>query len=146
MSGLHSLPAVKTRSKKRLGRGTGSGKGNHTVGRGQKGQTSRVGKGIPHWFEGGQLPLSKRMPFIRGKSRFKSLKHVEQLVTLDQLSTLSESAVTPSVLKKHGFIRYEDQPVKLTAIGSVKKAFTIQGISLTLTAKAQIEKAGGRIE
>jgi large subunit ribosomal protein L15 len=68
MSILSSLTKITTRSKKRLGRGYGSGKGGHTSSRGQKGQKSRVGSKVPLWFEGGALPLSKRIPMWRVKA------------------------------------------------------------------------------
>lgn len=145
MTGLHDLLAVKTKSKKRVGRGTGSGKGSHTVGRGGKGQTSRVGKPVPLWFEGGQLPMLKRLPFMRGKSKFKTIEGETQLVTLTLLAKVSGGVVNPESLKKAGVIHNAHHIVKITGTGEVKKAYTVSGVRTTQSAKAAIEKAGGTV-
>ena len=143
---LDALPAVTHRPKKRLGRGEGSGKGSHMVGRGGKGQTSRVGKPIPLWFEGGQLPMVKRLPFQRGKLRFKTLNKAFQLVTLAMLAKLSVKDATPATLKAAGLIHNAKLPVKLLGGGELKKAYSVSGgIKATQTAKAAIEKAGGSV-
>src|SRR3990167_5472974 len=90
--GLHNLSKITICGKKRVGRGYGSGKGGHTSGRGQKGQRSR--RTIPWWFEGGQLPLVKRVPFWRGKGRLNPLKQKPVIVKTGQFNKLkSESLV-----------------------------------------------------
>lgn len=142
---LHELLPIKEKSKKRLGRGTGSGKGNHTVGRGTKGQRSRVGKPIPLWFEGGQLPLIKRLPFLRGKSRFNSLKRKPQLVSLALLVKLNVLEVSPKTLKEHNLVKDALAPIKIVGKADVTKAMTVEGVRMSQSAKAQIEKAGGKI-
>jgi ribosomal protein L15 len=98
MSILSSLTKITTGSKKRLGRGYGSGKGGHTSSRGQKGQKSRVGSKVPLWFEGGALPLSKRIPMWRGKGRFKSMASCAEL-TFDDLNKIELSEITLDSLK-----------------------------------------------
>jgi len=142
---LDQLPKTTAKHQKRLGRGYGSGVGGHTVGRGEKGQRSRTGRGIPLWFEGGQLPVVKKLPYLRGKSRFQTLEREVQLVTLTKLSKVEENIVNPEVLKKNGIIRFEHRPVKVTGVGSIAKAVTLQNIKCTASAKAAIEKAGGSI-
>lgn len=142
---LHELLPVKEKSKKRLGRGTGSGKGNHTVGRGTKGQRSRVGKPVPLWFEGGQLPLIKRLPFLRGKSRFNSLVQKPQLVSLSTLVKLAILDVSPKSLKERNLVRDPQAPIKIVGKAEVSKAITVEGVRLSKGAKASIEKAGGKV-
>ena len=95
MSILHQLSSIVDRSHKRLGRGFGSGKGGHTSSRGSKGQRSRTGSKIPLWFEGGQLPLIKRLPMLRGKYRFKVVRPVVEL-TLSDLEKLTLTGIRAS--------------------------------------------------
>lgn len=142
---LHQLPATTVKSAKRVGRGYGSGRGGHTSSRGSKGQRARVGRGIPLWFEGGQLPFVKRLPYLRGKLRFESLQDQVQLVTLTMLEKLSEKEITPEVLMKHGMVKSVRLPVKVTAVGSLTKAVNCAGMKATASAKAMIEKVGGSL-
>ena len=93
---LASLPKSTLKSKKRLGRGFGSGVGGHTVGRGQKGQKTRGT--IPAWFEGGQLPIVRRTPFIKGKHRFQSIYSQPIVVNLDFLSKFADNTVVDAKL------------------------------------------------
>ncbi|HAU99030.1 MAG TPA: 50S ribosomal protein L15 [Candidatus Pacebacteria bacterium] len=146
MTKLHELPHLATHHAKRVGRGFGSGKGGHTTGRGTKGQRSRVGKGIPVWFEGGQLPMVKKLPYLRGKSRFSSLKAEATLVTLDHLEKMKLETITIADLKKAGVIRSITEPVKVLSNGTLTKAIVLQGIACTKSAKLAIEKVGGRVE
>lgn len=135
---LHQLTPTTTRRKKRLGRGPGSGKGAHTVGRGQKGQKSR--SKIPNWFEGGQLPLIRRTPFIKGKGRFKSLKPKPLLITLSQLNKFKENSTVnlQSVIKtlKLNPKAVVKQGVKIVATGKLKKS-----LQTNLPASATAQKA-----
>ncbi len=101
---IHSLPKIRSRSQKRIGRGYGSGKGGHTSSRGNKGQHARNSVAI--WFEGGQLPLIKRLPFQRGKSRFKSLTANPVIIPLEKLNQLpAKTVVTMDSLIKHGLVK-----------------------------------------
>lgn len=143
---LSNLPSITARSKKRLGRGYGSGKGGHTTNRGQKGQKSR--SKIPLWFEGGQLPLIRRTPFLRGKGRFQSLKVQPLTINLDQLNNFkagtkvnSDSVVKilkikSSKVAKHG--------LKVIATGKLDRALKVEIPTSAGAAKA-IEKAGGQV-
>ena len=143
---LRDLPKIKKKSIKRLGRGYGSGVGGHTVGRGTKGQTSRVGKPVPLWFEGGQLALTKRMPYLRGKGRFKSLSKSPVAVSVALLNHLPDEIITPASLAAVGVLRKYTQQVKIVGTGTLERAVVVQGIACTESARNKIEKAGGRIE
>ncbi len=142
---LHELPATTVKASKRVGRGYGSGRGGHTSTRGSKGQRARVGRGIPLWFEGGQLPFVKRLPYLRGKLRFSSLQDQVQLVTLTMLEKVNLKEVNPEVLMKHGMVKSVRLPVKVTAVGSLTKAVICTGMKATASAKAMIEKVGGSL-
>ena len=143
---LNQLTKVSARSSKRLGQGYGSGKGGHTVGRGQKGQKTRGS--IPVWFEGGQLPLIRRTPFVRGKRRFQSLKGDAAIITLNALNkfkandTVDEKAVidtsklTPKWLAKTG--------IKVVATGKLEKALKVN-LPVSAAAAKAIEAAGGSV-
>ena len=143
---LSNLPPLTARSKKRLGRGYGSGKGGHTTNRGQKGQKSR--SKIPLWFEGGQLPLIRRTPFLRGKGRFQSLKAQPLTINLDQLNNFKAGAkVNPdSVVKilKIKSSKVAKHGLKVVATGKLDKALKVELLTSAGAAKA-IEKAGGQV-
>lgn len=143
---LSNLPKTNTRSAKRLGQGYGSGKGGHTVGRGQKGQKTRGS--IPVWFEGGQLPLIRRTPFIRGKRRFNSLKGETIIITLNTLNKFEDGQTVDaksavSVLKLHA-ARVDKQGLKIVATGKLEKALKI-AVPATAAAARAIEAAGGSV-
>jgi len=141
---LSNLPKIIETPKKRLGRGFGSGVGGHTVGRGQKGQKTR---GVmPLWFEGGQLPLVRRTPFIKGKHRFQVIKDQPTAVNFDLLSKHFEDKAVidaPSLAKalkvsekvaKYGF--------KIIATGKLTKALEVK-VAASAGAIKAIEAAGG---
>jgi len=130
---------------KRLGRGYGSGKGGHTVGRGQKGQKSRKGKPIPLWFEGGQLPGVKKYPMIRGKSRFSVLTPTAE-ITLTDLEKLSTNMVTLETLKLHKVIDRRFKKAKIIYNGKLTKKRQIKGILISAKARQAVEKLGGSVE
>ena len=144
MSILHQLSSIVDRSHKRLGRGFGSGKGGHTSSRGSKGQRSRTGSKIPLWFEGGQLPLIKRLPMLRGKYRFKVVRPVVEL-TLSDLEKLTFDQVTLESLKLHKIIEAKADFVKVIATGSLQKKLTLTGIRASAGARKAIEAAGGTV-
>ncbi len=145
MSILSSLTKITTRSKKRLGRGYGSGKGGHTSSRGQKGQKSRVGSKVPLWFEGGALPLSKRIPMWRGKGRFKSLSACAEL-TFDDLNKIELTDLTVDSLKLNRLIDSRFKKVKVISKGKLNKKINLKGIAVSAAAKKAIEDLGGTIE
>lgn len=144
MSILHSLTSIKKNSKKRVGRGYGSGVGGHTSGKGMKGQRSRGAHKIALWFEGGQLPLVKRLPMIRGKSRLVSLTGV-QTVQLAQIAGLSLETISLSSLKEAGVIRRQTSAVKIVGTADLSRKLILEGVRVSQTARTAIEKAGGKI-
>jgi large subunit ribosomal protein L15 len=147
--GLHNLaPAAGSRrNRKRLGRGPGSGTGK-TSGKGHKGIKARSGHhgpggGKPH-FEGGQMPLTRRIP----KRGFTNIFRIEnQVVSLDDLARLPKDAeVTEETLAEAGLIRKGKGPAKLLANGDAAKGVTVRGIKMSAGARQKIEAAGGRVE
>jgi large subunit ribosomal protein L15 len=145
MSILHQLLSITDRKKKRVGRGYGSGKGGHTSGRGQKGQKSRRGATIPVWFEGGQLPLIKRLPMWRGKDRFSSVRSTAQ-ITLANLESMKSSTITLDTLKEEKLIESKFKRAKIIATGVITRKLSISGIGVSAKAKSLIEAAGGSVE
>ncbi len=141
---LHTLPKITERGKKRVGRGYGSGKGGHTSGRGQKGQRSR--RTIQWWFEGGQLPLVRRVPFLRGKGRLNPLKQKPVIIKTGQFNILkSGSVVKIDTLIHERMISESDvknRGVKILADRKLEKKLTIIGIPMSAGARKEIEKAG----
>ena len=139
---LHDLSPAKgsTQSRKRVGRGPGSGLGK-TAGRGHKGQGSRAGSRMVPGFEGGQMPLIRRVP----KRGFNNIFRVEYaVVNLEQLADLG-SEVTPELLREKGIVR-GSKPVKVLGDGEVKKAIRVVAHKFSKSARAKIEAAGGRCE
>ena len=128
------------RKRKRVGRGHGSGLG-RTSGRGEKGYHSRSGSKHRPWFEGGQMPLHRRVP----KRGFTSLSKNEfQIVNLSQLETIDSPEISPSMLKKLGIIKYSLRPVKILARGELSKKVTIVANAFSKSAIEKIEKNGGK--
>jgi large subunit ribosomal protein L15 len=146
---LHDLqPAEGSKKKKtRVGRGISAGKGK-TAGRGTKGQGARSGGGKGPYFEGGQLPLVRRLPFKRG---FNNIFRIEyQEVRVDQIEAhdgIADGAVvTPALLAELRLVREPDQPVVVLGNGEIRKKITIRAHRFTKTAAAKIEAAGGTVE
>ncbi|MHB1947123.1 MAG: 50S ribosomal protein L15 [Gammaproteobacteria bacterium] len=138
---LQPAPGAKTPAK-RLGRGIGSGKGK-TCGRGHKGQRARAGGYHKVGFEGGQMPLQRRIP----KSGFRSKKALyREEVRLSDLSLSTIEVVSLDSLKEAGLIRKITKFVKIISAGKIERPLTIQGVPVTEGAKAAIEAAGGKIE
>ena len=143
MPELHDLSPSpgSNRRRKRVGRGRGSGKGKR-AGRGQDGQGSRSGGSVPAWFEGGQMPLQRRIP----KRGFKNFARVEyQCVNVRDLSRLDAGEVTPEVLKDHGIIRSLKKPVKILGTGEVENAYQVSAHAFSQAARSKIEGAGGSV-
>jgi len=136
-----SPKAGSTRQIKRLGRGPGSGHGK-TAGRGHKGFKSRSGSGIKPGFEGGQMPLQRRLP----KKGFTNIFRKEYaLVSLTQLETFElNTVVTVEVLVEAGIVK-KNTLVKILANGEITKAITVQVNKASATAQAKIEAAGGTL-
>lgn len=144
MSLLHTLQGLTKHRAKRVGRGYGSGIGGHTSGRGTKGHSARTGGKTPLWFEGGQLPLTKRLPWMRGKGRFSSLK-VQQEVQLAAVVKKGLTTVTPEVLQQAGLIRAAHVPVRLVGAQKLEVVLTVEGVGMSAPVRAAIEQAGGSV-
>ena len=143
---LHKLKPAEgaTRKRKRVGRGPGSGNGK-TAGRGHKGQKSRSGYSRRYGFEGGQMPLVRRIP----KRGFTNIVRVGfQVVNLRDLDRLfaDGDTVTPELLVEKGLIRGGKKPVKVLASGELGKKLTVQAHAFSKNAQATIEAAGGSCE
>ena len=129
-------------SAKRVGRGIGSGLGK-TGGRGHKGQKSRAGGFHKVGFEGGQMPLQRRLPKIGFRSR-KGL--ISDEVRLHELNRVEGDLVDMESLQKADLVSKEIQRVKIIASGSVERARTVRAVAVTKGARAAIEAAGGKVE
>ncbi|MBI1919161.1 50S ribosomal protein L15 [Candidatus Microgenomates bacterium] len=143
---LSELPKITTRKKRRVGRGHGSGRVK-TAGRGTKGQKAR-GK-IPLAFEGGALPLVKRLPFRRGRGRNKSFKKKPIIINVKALNLLpANSIVDVACLIKHRIIEEEEGKefgVKILGDGQLQVLLTVK-LPVSKGARKKIEKAGGKVE
>lgn len=137
---LNNLTKIGEKNKKRVGRGIGSGTGK-TSGRGHKGQKSRSGGGVRLGFEGGQNPLTKRLPQLKG---FKSLRPKNQVVTLDDLNKFT-GKVTKEKLFEKGIIDRVELPVKVLATGKIEKTVEISVEKVSKTAEKEILKKGGKV-
>ncbi len=142
---LNKLTSIVEKPAKRIGRGYGSGKGGHTVGRGTKGQRARKSGEAPAWFEGGQLPLIKRLPMQRGKMRFKSLTPTA-MVTLSDLNRMSAEVITLDALKLEKIIDLRFARAKVVANGELTRKVQVRGVGVSATAAAKITKLGGEVE
>jgi large subunit ribosomal protein L15 len=142
---IHSLPKVTTKSKKRLGQGHGSGRVK-TSGRGTKGQKAR--HTIPMDFEGGALPLIKRMPFLRGKQKNKPMRPGLITINVRQLNMLPKGSIVDlELLGKHKFVELSEakkKGVKILGTGELTVALTVK-LPVSKAAKDKIEHANGTI-
>jgi large subunit ribosomal protein L15 len=142
LSELKPAPGSK-HSKKRVGRGPGSGWGK-TAARGHKGQNSRAGGGTKPGFEGGQMPLTRRIPKRGFNNIFRKAWAIVNLRDLKRFP--AESVVDADALKQAGLITRTSQPIKLLAQGEVTVALVVKVQSVSTQAKARIEAAGGKVE
>jgi large subunit ribosomal protein L15 len=134
-------PKKATANKKRVGRGMGSGMGKTST-RGHKGQRSRSGSRMMRGFEGGQMPLHRRMP----KRGFTNIFRQEfNIVNLEKLVELGETEITPDVLRKVGVIKSK-HPVKVLGDGELTVALTVYAHKFSKSAQGKITKAGGKFE
>jgi len=133
-----------TKKRKRIGRGTSSGTGK-TAGKGHKGQNARSGGGVRPGFEGGQLPLFRRLP-KRGFSnaKFKTEYAVINLSDLNKFE--NDTVITPELLKEMGLVKNQIDGIKVLGNGTLEKKLTIKAHKFSSVAKEQIEKLGGKAE
>jgi large subunit ribosomal protein L15 len=141
LSDLKPAPGSK-RKRKRVGRGDGSGHGKTSC-RGHKGQGARSGGNVQPGFEGGQMPLQRRLPKRGFHNPFKIQMSV---VNLAQLEALSDNEVTPETMAHHGLIAGKNRRVKILGDGALSKALTIKAHGFSAAAKEKIEAAGGKVE
>lgn len=134
--------AGSTKDNKRVGRGEGSGSG-VTAGRGNKGQRSRSGSKKRPWFEGGQMPLQRRLPKFGFTNYNKQVYQVVNLLDLGRIDPSKE--ITPEILKEAGVIKFANRPVKLLGKGDIEKKYTIKVHAVSKSAKESIEKLGGSV-
>ena len=136
-------PEGATKKKKIVGRGPGSGHGKTST-RGQKGQRARSGSGIRVGFEGGQMPLTRRIPKRGFTSKFKK---IYQILNLAQLKAFEGSSVVgPAELFKSGLIKDENKPIKILGDGEISKPITIKAHAFSSSAIEKIKQAGGVAE
>ena len=138
---LHQLqPAPGARkSRKRLGRGPGSGLGK-TAGKGHKGMLARSGRANVAGFEGGQMPLARRLPKRGFHNPFRTEFAVVNLKTLSAL----DPNVTPQVLYEKGIVKKQSRPIKILGVGELDKPMTIEAHKFSQSALRKIEQAGGQ--
>jgi len=141
LNDLQPQPGSK-RPAKRLGRGIGSGLGK-TGGRGHKGQTSRAGGYHKVGFEGGQMPLQRRLPKIGFRSRKADAKDE---VRLHELAKISGEVIDLAGLVAAGLVSGEAKYVKIILSGTIDRAVTVRGVAVTKGARAALEAAGGKVE
>ena len=140
LSNIHA-PKKATEKRKRVGRGMGSGMGKTST-RGHKGQRSRSGSRMIRGFEGGQMPLHRRMP----KRGFTNIFRKEySIVSLERLAVLAETTINPEVLRKAGVIKTK-HPVKILGDGELNVALNVSAHKFSKSAQEKITKAGGKVE
>jgi large subunit ribosomal protein L15 len=142
---LHELspPAKSTKSNKRLGRGVGSGWGK-TAGRGTKGYNSRSGGGVKPGYEGGQMPIQRRLPKRGFNNIFR--KKIAVINLRDLLAFESGSLVDEEALVKAGLVKGQKDAIKLLGQGEIKVALTVKLNQVSKSAREKIEAAGGSVE
>ena len=135
-------PKKANENKKRVGRGMGSGMGKTST-RGHKGQGSRSGSRLMRGFEGGQMPLHRRLP----KRGFVNIFRTEyEVVNLEKLANLGDTEITPEVLRKAGMVSSKKSLVKVLGQGELSKALTVHAHKFSKSAQEKIEKAGGKVQ
>jgi large subunit ribosomal protein L15 len=140
LSNIHA-PKKANEKRKRVGRGMGSGMGKTST-RGHKGQRSRSGSRMIRGFEGGQMPLHRRMP----KRGFTNIFRKEYaIVSLERLAEIGETTITPDVLRKAGVVKAK-LPVKILGDGELSVALTVSAHKFSKSAQEKITKAGGEVE
>lgn len=144
---LKGAPGSK-KARKRVGRGTGSGHGK-TSGRGHKGAGARSGAKAHSTYEGGQMPLQRRLPRLKGEARGRhtvARPKVYAPVNLGQLEDLSGDTIGPEVLRAAGLVRKKAELVKILGNGEIGRAVTVRAHAFSESAKEKIEAAGGNAE
>ena len=142
---LHDLrpPQGAKKERKRVARGN-SGKGGTYAGRGRKGQNARAGKGVPPYFEGGQLPLVRRLPHLRGFTNIWKIYYTP--VNVERLTVFEPgSVVTPEQMAAAGLLKSADEPVVILGKGELDRPLTVCAHRFSASARAKITAAGGSV-
>lgn len=135
-----------TKKRKRVGRGIAAGQGK-TAGRGTKGQNARSGGGKGIYFEGGQLPLARRLPYKRGFTNLRKVHYVPvNLGSLADFDFTPGTEINPGLLTVAGLIKYVDDPVVILGDGNINVALHIKAHRVSGSARQKIEAAGGSVE
>jgi len=146
---LHDLQPAEgaKKDRKRKGRGIAAGQGK-TAGRGTKGQKARSGPGMGAYFEGGQLPLVRKIPFVRGYTFFNPYKVTFKPVNLGQIAErfAAQTVVSPETLVEAGLIKHADDLVVVLGEGEIDRPLTVTVHSISTAARAKIEAVGGVVE
>jgi large subunit ribosomal protein L15 len=145
---LHDLKPAEgsVKRRKRVGRGIAAGQGK-TAGRGTKGQNARSGGGVPPYFEGGQLPLVRKLPFARGVGFRDPWRVKFTPVNVERLADLPEGTeVTPELLAERGIIKHAHEWIVILGRGEVTQALIVKAHRFSASAREKIEAAGGEIE
>jgi large subunit ribosomal protein L15 len=145
---LHDLKPAEgsVKRRKRVGRGIAAGQGK-TAGRGTKGQNARSGGGVPPYFEGGQLPLVRKLPFARGVGFRDPWRVKFTPVNLERLVDFPEGTeVTPELLAEEGIIKHAHDWIVILGRGDVTQPLTVKAHRFSASARAKIEAAGGEVE
>lgn len=145
MHGLGNVrkPKGATHKKKIRGRGAASGQGG-TAGRGHKGQKARSGGAVPPRFEGGQLPIIRRLPHKGFNNRRFATTY--QVVNLERLDRVGTSEITPETLAHAGLVRKIGERLKILGTGDAPRGLTVRAHAVSATARTKIEAAGGKVE
>ncbi len=133
------------KNKKRVGRGPGSGHGK-TAARGMNGQLSRSGAKKKAWFEGGQMPLQRRVPKFGFTNIFKVEFQVVNVQDLQKLADAKEKVVNSEILRKYGLVKKKSLPVKILGSGELKGKLQVEVNAFSKSAQEKIESAGGSIK
>ncbi len=143
---LHELsPAAgSTKERKRIGRGPASGQGK-TAGKGHKGQKARAGRGMRPGFEGGQMPLQRRLPKRGFNNIFRTEMAIVNVAALEAAYAAGETVTVDSLIEK-GLVKKAPYGVKVLGYGDITKALTVQANAISESAKQKIEAAGGKTE
>jgi large subunit ribosomal protein L15 len=144
LSNLKYAPGSR-KNRKRIGRGEGSGHGG-TATKGMNGQMSRSGANHKAWFEGGQMPLQRRIPKFGFTNIFKVYSQVVNVDLLEKNASKLKGIVNPETLKNAGLISNVKQPVKILGNGKLKSLFKVEVNAISQSAKEKIEAAGGSIK
>jgi large subunit ribosomal protein L15 len=146
---LHDLrpPKGAKKKRKRVGRGIAAGQGK-TAGRGTKGQNARSGGGVSPYFEGGQLPLVRKLPFARGVGFRNPWKREYKPVNVGRLIKYFEdgAVISPETLTEAGIIKSPKELVAILGEGELDRAFTVRAHRISSSARRKIEAAGGMVE